>query len=121
MSRSESDLLSDIAYAIAAIRSHVQHGPLSQSLVMDAVAMRLLETGEAVKGLSTEAISFEPDIKWRQIAGLRDVLAHHYLATHPELIQAIIDKDLDPLEEAVARMLARLSPIAHDDEAGERE
>ena len=110
MSRSESDLLDDIANAITAIRSHLRHGPLSEALVMDAVAMRLLEIGEAVKALSSTTTSAEPDTKWRQIAGMRDVLAHHYFATHPEIIQATIDKDLDPLDEAIARMRGKIDP-----------
>jgi len=108
VSRSESDLLEDIANAITAIRSHLRHGPLSQGLVMDAVAMRLLEIGEAVKSLGDDATSAEPAIKWRQIAGMRDVLAHHYFATHPEIIEATIDKDLDPLEGAVVRMRSKI-------------
>ena len=52
----------------------------------------------------------EPDIKWRQIARMRDVLAHHYFATHPEIIQATIDKDLAPLNEAIARMRGKIEP-----------
>lgn len=104
MSRSESDLLSDIASAITAIRSHLTHGPLSEALVMDAVAMRLLEIGEAVKALTDTTKATEPGIKWRQIAGLRDVLAHHYFATHPEIIQSTVDKDLAPLDAAIDRI-----------------
>ena len=75
---------------------------------MDAVAMRILEIGEAVKALSSTTTSAEPDLNWRQIAGLRDVLTHHYFATHPEIIQATIDKDLDPLDEAIARMRGKI-------------
>ena len=41
---------------------------------------------------------------------MRDVLAHHYFATHPENIQATIDKDLDPLDEAIARMRGKIEP-----------
>lgn len=86
MSRSESDLLSDIASAITAIRSHLTHGPLSEALVMDAVAMRLLEIGEAVKALRDTTKATEPAIKWRHIAGMRDVLAsllRHSPRDHP--------------------------------------
>lgn len=110
MSRSDSDLLSDIANAIFAIRSHLTHGPLSEALIMDAVAMRLLEIGEAAKSLSDASTATEPTIKWRQIARMRDVLAHHYFATHPEIIQATIEKDLDPLDEAIARMRGKIEP-----------
>jgi len=79
---------------------------------MDAVAMRLLEIGEAVKVLSTETTDTEPEIRWREIAGMRDFLAHHYFATNPEIVQAVIDQDLQPLTEAVERMQSLLPP--HD-------
>ncbi|MGH3504166.1 MAG: HepT-like ribonuclease domain-containing protein [Nocardioidaceae bacterium] len=75
MSRSDADLLDDIAAAIRSIYSHLEHGPISVEIVMDAVAMRLLEIGEAVKALSPEITATEPDIKWRDIAGMRDFLA----------------------------------------------
>jgi uncharacterized protein with HEPN domain len=107
VSRSDDELLDDIAAAITSIDSHLQHGPLSVEIVMDAVAMRLLEVGEAVKSLSPGITSTEPAIKWRDIAGMRDFLAHRYFATDPDVVQAVIDKDLSPLADAVARMRSR--------------
>jgi uncharacterized protein with HEPN domain len=111
VSRSDSDLLEDIAEAITAIHAHLTHGPISVEIVMDAVAMRLLEIGEAVKSLSQVATAAEPDIKWADIAGIRDFLAHHYFATNPEIVQAAIDKDLPELVDAVTRMQARINDV----------
>lgn len=108
MSRPDAELLEDISAAITSIRSHLQHGPITVEIVIDAVAMRLLEVGEAVKALSTGATDTEPEINWRGIAGMRDFLAHHYFATNPEIVQAVIDNDLEPLEEAIRRLLANL-------------
>ncbi len=108
MSRSDADLLEDIAEAIIAIGAHLTHGPISVEIVMDAVAMRLLEIGEAVKPLSPAATAAEPDIKWADIAGMRDFLAHHCFATNPEIVQAVLDKDLPLLAEAVNRLQAGL-------------
>jgi len=104
VSRPDDELLADIADAIAAINSHLQYGPISLGIVMDAVAMRLLEIGEAVKSLSSGATDAEPGIRWREIAGMRDFLAHHYFSTNPEIVQAVIDKELGPLAEAVSRL-----------------
>ena len=80
MSRHDADRLDDITAAIEAIRSHVERGPLSDSLVSDAVRIRLLEIGEAVKSLPENLTSTEPDIPWRQIARMRDHLAHRSVA-----------------------------------------
>lgn len=110
MSRSDANILDDIAAAITSIRSHLQHGPIGVEIVMDAVAMRLLEVGEAVKGISPELTATEPDIQWSDIAGMRDFLAHHYFATNPEIIQVTIDKRLAPPADAVERMMGLLPP-----------
>jgi len=72
--------------------------------------MRLLEIGEAVKGISPVLTATEPDIQWSDIAGMRDFLAHHYFATNPEIIQLTIDKRLTPLAEAVGRLKGLLQP-----------
>ena len=110
MNRSDADRLDDIASAITSIRSHLRHGPITVEIVMDAVAMRLLEIGEAVKGISPELTATEPDIPWNDIAGMRDFLAHHYFATNPEIVQVTLDKRLAPLADAVERMKGLLPP-----------
>lgn len=110
MSRADDEILDDISAAIESIHSHLQHGPISVEIVMDAVAMRLLEIGEAVKALSPSLTENEPGIPWADIAGMRDFLAHHYFATNPEIVQAVIDKDLEPLAAAVTRLSASVPP-----------
>jgi len=107
VSRHDADRLDDITAAIEAIRSHVERGPLSDSLVSDAVRIRLLEIGEAVKSLPENLTSTEPDIPWRQIARMRDHLAHRYFMTELEILQSTIEEDLGPLRDAVDRMRAR--------------
>jgi uncharacterized protein with HEPN domain len=75
--RDEHRLL-DIVAAVDAIRIHVSRGALTDGLVFDAVRIRLLEIGEAVKSLPEELLSTEGDIPWTQIARMRDHLAHRY-------------------------------------------
>jgi uncharacterized protein with HEPN domain len=101
--------LADIQAAIDAIRSHLQRGDLSDGLVFDAVRIRLLEIGEAVKALPAELLDTQPGIPWRQIARMRDHLAHRYFDTAHAILQAIVDDDLPELERAV-RALAKALP-----------
>ena len=62
MTYRERQRLADIQAAIDAIRSHLQRGDLSDGLVFDAVRIRLLEIGEAVKALPAEKLSSQPAI-----------------------------------------------------------
>ena len=97
MSYRERQRLADIQAAIDAIRSHMLRGGLSDGLVFDAVRIRLLEIGEAVKALPTELLDTQPSIPWRQIAGMRDHLAHRYFDTAHAILQATVDDNLPEL------------------------
>ena len=104
MSRHDDEWLADIIEAIAAIRSHLQRGTLSDGLVFDAVRLRLIEIGEAVKRVSPDVLAAEPDIPWEDIAGMRDRLAHRYFDTSHAIVQATVDRDLPILEAGVERV-----------------
>ena len=101
MSYRERQRLADIQAAIDAIRSHLQRGDLSDGLVFDAARIRLLEIGEAVQALPAELLDTQPGIPWRQIARMRDHLAHRYFDTAHAILQATVDDDLPKLERAV--------------------
>ena len=101
MSYRERQRLADIQAAIDAIRSHLQRGDLSDGLIFDAVRIRLLEIGEAVKALPDDLLATQPSIPWQQIARMRDHLAHRYFDTAHAILQATVDNDLPELERAI--------------------
>jgi len=105
----ERQRLADIQAAIDAIRSHLQRGDLSDGLIFDAVRIRLLEIGEAVKALPADLLATQPSIPWQQIARMRDHLAHRYFDTAHSILQATEDKDLPELERAI-HLLGRSLP-----------
>jgi uncharacterized protein with HEPN domain len=48
--------LDDIIAAVDAIAAHLQRGRLDDGLVFDAIRVRLIEIGEAVKGIDPELL-----------------------------------------------------------------
>ncbi len=112
----ERQRLSDIQAAIDAIRSHLQRGDLADGLVFDAVRIRLLEIGEAVKALPAELLDTQSSIPWNQIARMRDHLAHRYFDTAHAILQATVDDDLPDLERAIQALAQALpdedSPVS---------
>ena len=108
MSYRDEQRLADIQAAIDAIRSHLKRGTLADGMVFDAVRMRLLEIGEAVKVLPGDLLSAQPGIPWQQIARMRDHLAHRYFDTAHAILQATVDEDLPALELAVTALAKSL-------------
>lgn len=114
MSRHDSDRLADILEAIDTIRRHVRRGDLADGLVYDAVRVRLIEIGEAVKALPADVLTSEPGIPWRDVAAMRDRLAHRYFDTAHSTVAATVANDLPPLEAAVRRLMAATEPDERD-------
>ena len=104
MSRREKQRLDDIVAAIGAIRAHLLRGDLSEGIVFDAVRVRLIEIGEAIKALPAALLASEPGIPWDEVAQMRDRLAHRYFDTSHAIVAATIDHDLPELEDAVRRL-----------------
>ena len=107
MSRRDRQRLDDIQAALDAIDDHLTRGGLSDGLVYDAIRVRLIEIGEAVKGLSADLLATEPDLPWAQIAGMRDRLAHRYFDTSHAIVQGTVDHDLPVLAAVVERLRSR--------------
>ena len=107
MSRHDSARLTDIIEAIEAIKQHRTRGDLDDGLVYDAVRVRLIEIGEAVKGLGADLREREPDVPWKAIARMRDHLAHRYFDTDHAIVQDVIDNELEPLLIAVRSLSER--------------
>jgi uncharacterized protein with HEPN domain len=75
VTRDPAERLDDVVAALEAIRAHLARGDLADGLVFDAVRVRLIEIGEAVKDLPSDLLAYEPAIPWKEIAGMRDRLA----------------------------------------------
>jgi uncharacterized protein with HEPN domain len=106
VSRRVAERFADILAAIEAIRSHLRRGDLSDGLVYDAVRVRLIEIGEAAKSISAEVVATEGGTPWRDIAAMRDRLAHRYFDTQHSIVQSTVENDLPALELAVLPLQA---------------
>lgn len=109
MSRRDEDRLRDIADSLDAIRSHLTRGNLHDGLVYDAVRVRLIEIGEAVKDLDSGLLEGAPGVPWKEIARMRDHLAHRYFDTDDAVVQDVVGNDLGPLADAVQELIDRIT------------
>lgn len=74
----------------------------------DAVLRRLEIMGEAVKGIPADIRKQHPNIPWREIAGLRDVLIHNYFGITLEMVWNVVENDLDAIAGSIKTILQEL-------------
>jgi uncharacterized protein with HEPN domain len=61
--------------------------------------------GEATKRLSPELRSRHPEIDWRRVAGLRDVLVHNYMGVDLNRVWVITQETVPELKRTVETLL----------------
>lgn len=74
-------------------------------LHFDAVLRNLEIIGEAVKNVSEETRGKHPQVKWRKIAGFRDIVAHEYFGVNEETVWDIVENEIPALLETVKTIL----------------
>ncbi|HIE32232.1 MAG TPA: DUF86 domain-containing protein [Methanosarcinales archaeon] len=67
--------------------------------IQDAVIRRLEIIGEAVKNIPVDFREEHPDIPWRRIAGMRDVLIHGYAGVSLLRVWGVVIDDLPDLKD----------------------
>jgi uncharacterized protein with HEPN domain len=81
---------------------------LDNALIQSAVERQLEILGEAARRLSDEFRQAHPEIGWRRIIGLRNILIHRYDEIRQQLIWQTIISELQPLGTQVEALLSRL-------------
>jgi uncharacterized protein with HEPN domain len=77
---------------------------LSSHDIQDKVFRRLEIIGEAAKNLPEEFRKSHPEIEWKKMAGLRDVLIHSYFGIDLELAWKVIEKDIPDLKNKISKI-----------------
>jgi uncharacterized protein with HEPN domain len=114
LSRDERQRLVDLQGAVEAIVAHLararEENSTDDPMLHDALLFQFVVVGEAVKHLSEETRALAPEVPWRDVAALRDLITHEYFRISIERILQIVDRDLPVLQEVVARLLADPQP-----------
>ncbi len=104
--------LDDILEAIGKIENYTKNISFSEfsgsDIVVDAVARNLEIIGEAVKNLPNNLKIKYPNIEWKKIAGLRDMLIHEYSGIDLKILWDVVQNKLSILKKSISKIITNV-------------
>jgi uncharacterized protein with HEPN domain len=82
---------------ISYTHEHQMETFVADEMAYDATLRNLEILGEAAKNIPGEIRQRYPDVDWRGVAGLRDILAHAYFALDDETLWKVVRVDIPQL------------------------
>ena len=76
---------------------------------LESTCMLLIAIGEGVKGVDKltdkKLLSFYPEMDWKGVMGMRDIIAHHYFDLDAEIVYDVIKHDLPKLKDVLQQII----------------
>ena len=76
---------------------------------LDAICIQLIAVGESLKNLdkitSKKVLGKYPEIDWKKVMGMRDIISHHYFDVDAEAIFDVCENHIDRLAKTIKKIM----------------
>lgn len=104
--------LDDIIESIKRIEKYTKNVSyenfIKNKLLIDGTVRNLEIIGEAVKRIAEDIKKKYPDVEWKKIAGLRDILIHEYSGVNLKIVWDVITNNLPKLKKNIKKIIEDL-------------
>ena len=81
-------------------------------ILLDSVCMKLVAVGESVKNLdkitNKSLLENYPEINWKDIMGMRDIIVHHYFDIDATIVVATLRNEIPKLYKVIELIIEDL-------------
>lgn len=109
--RDPAERIRDILEAIAAIERHAHcaRETFEKDELLQTWFVRHLQIiGEAARAVPEDVRALAPEVPWREITGMRNVLVHGYFEIDTDLVWDAATRDLGAMKPAMERLITAL-------------
>jgi uncharacterized protein with HEPN domain len=78
----------------------------ADDMLRSAVLFKLIVIGEAASKVSRELRALQPDVPWQDLVAFRNLAVHAYFGVDWSIVWTTGTKDVPPLRERIAAVLA---------------
>ncbi|MGB5634148.1 MAG: DUF86 domain-containing protein [Waterburya sp.] len=106
--RDDKERLRDIIEAIEQLEKYSQRGKTvfkQQELIQIWIIYHLQIIGEAARVISQEFKTRYPEIPWRDVSDLRNLIIHEYFRVNLDIIWDILQNDIPLLKQQIEASL----------------
>ena len=101
--------ISDILDAMTAIQDYTAGMDLNSFTedrkTVDAVVRNFTIIGEATNRIPEQVINENPEIPWREMSDMRNIVVHEYFGVSDKILWETIQSDLPPLVPLLQKLL----------------
>jgi uncharacterized protein with HEPN domain len=108
--RDDRERLLDMLEAIERIDRYAVRGRAAfdrDELIQSWVIQQLQILGEAAARVNSGLRAAHPEVPWRQIIGMRNVLTHGYFEIDLDIVWSVVEHDLAALRSQLAAIVGR--------------
>lgn len=107
------DIIENILWALDQIQKRFKEIDTSSDFLdddaglekLDSICMQLINLGEALKRIdkitNRSLLKQYPQIEWKKVKGMRDIITHHYFDIDAETVFTVCDEHVPILEKTL--------------------